>query len=74
MSNLTLEERVAALEERMEELRREREPNGEMPWWERWHGAFKNSPSFVEAARLGAEYRKAQPTAADEYDREQQGR
>lgn len=66
MSNRTLEERVAALEEQVEELSREKEPTCETPWWERHIGLFKDSPNFEEAMRLGAEYRRSQPTPADE--------
>jgi hypothetical protein len=37
----------------------------ERPWRHRHFGAFKDDPTFDEAVRLGAEYRKAQPNAAD---------
>lgn len=37
-----------------------------VPWWEHHFGAFKDSPYYEEAMQLGAEYRRSQPTAADE--------
>ncbi len=65
MPNQTLEERISALERRVDELTRQ-DQCAENPWWERHIGAFKDSPLFDEAMRLGAEYRRSQPTAADE--------
>jgi len=66
MSNQTLEERVAALEQRVEKLTREKDCEAEKPWWERHYGAFKDSPYFEEAVRLGAEYRRSQPMPGDD--------
>ena len=74
-TSLTLEERVAALEAGMEQLKRERSTTpavtasatmSRKPWWERRFGAFKDYPMYEEAMRLGAEYRRSQPTPADE--------
>ena len=62
----TLEERVSELEAKMEKVLAEKsEPESEAPWWERMFGAFKDSPNYESAVRRGAEYRKAQPNAAD---------
>ena len=36
------------------------------PWWERRFGAFTDDPLYEEAMRFGAEYRKSQPTPADD--------
>jgi hypothetical protein len=68
MAALTLEERVAALEEEVARLKRERASAVEarVPWWERRFGAFKDDPLYDEAMRLGEEFRLSQPTPADE--------
>jgi len=71
MATASLEERVAALEAEVERLKQARmgEPaKTEMPWWERRFGAFKDDPMYEEAMRLGVEYRRSQPTPADEDD------
>jgi hypothetical protein len=62
----TLEQRVAELEEKVARLTGEKPEVGQqLPWWDKWFGAFKDDPDFDEAVRLGAEYRKSQPNAAD---------
>ena len=68
MAAISLEERVAVLEQEVARLKRERRQAAEptVPWWERRFGAFKDDPAYDEAMRLGAEYRRSQPTAADE--------
>lgn len=67
MPSPTLEERVAELEKKVAHLLSEQaEKEKAVPWWERHFGAFKDSPYYEEAMRLGAEYRRSQPTAADE--------
>ena len=65
----TLEERVSALEDQIASLL-ENKPavKSEMPWYERWYGAFKDDEIFESAMRLGAEYRRSQPTAAEEIE------
>ena len=66
MATKSLEERVAELEAQVSRLLNTKAPEDkEIPWWERRFGAFKDDPYYDEAARLGAEYRRAQPTAAD---------
>jgi hypothetical protein len=64
----SLEERVAALEAEMARLKQERTSaeGASIPWWERRFGAFKDDPAYDEAMRLGAEYRRSQPTPADD--------
>ena len=42
--------------------------NTEIPWYERWKGAFRDDEIYDEAMRLGAEYRRSQPTAAKEVE------
>ena len=69
MSGMALEERVAALEAEVERLRTDvaaRSAGDGAAWWKRMFGAFKDDPMFEEAMRLGAEYRRAQPTPADD--------
>ena len=62
----TLEERVRELEQKVAQLSAEKaKATEEKPWWELWSGIFKDDPDFDEAVRLRAEYRKAQPNAAD---------
>ena len=57
----TLEERVAALEA---EVARLKQTHGnavetQKPWWEKIRGRFKDDPEYVEAMRLGREYRES---------------
>ncbi len=70
MPTATIEERLACLEEKVARLTGDQpvvNPSSE-PWWKRHSGAFKDDPLYDEAMRLGAEYRKSQPTAADSPD------
>lgn len=63
----TLEERVSALEAQLAGLLAEKQAaNTDAPWWQRRYGAFQDDEMYDEAMRLGAEYRRSQPTAADE--------
>jgi len=68
MAVVTLEERMSALEAEVaqlkERLKGER-PQVIAPWWERRFAAFQDDPVYDEAARLGAQYRRSQPTPAD---------
>ena len=65
----TLEERVSALEAQVAQLLAEQTTKkDEVPWWQRWKGAFQDDEMYDEAMRLGAEYRRSQPTAADEIE------
>lgn len=67
MAAPTLEERVSELEKKVTRLLDEKTEKAETtPWWKRHVGAFKDSPYYEEAMRLGAEYRRSQPTAEDE--------
>lgn len=67
MATPTIEERLSELEKKVARLMEEKAaPQKPAPWWERHIGAFKDSPYYEEAMRLGAEYRRSQPTAADE--------
>lgn len=68
MAVITLEERPAALESEVARLKQGHRQAVEAaaPWWERRFGAFKDDPAYEEAVRLGAEYRRSQPTPADD--------
>jgi hypothetical protein len=68
MAIVSLEERVAALEAEVAQLKRERQGVTKMPlpWWERRFGAFKDDPIYDEAMLLGVAYRTSQPTPQDE--------
>lgn len=61
MANITLEERVAALEAELALLKKERtkEAQPKRPWWEEIRGTFKNDPAYEEAMRLGREFRES---------------
>lgn len=58
---LKIEARVAALEAEVEQLKEKLEaPKPEpKPWWEGIIGAFADDPDFLEAMRLGREYRES---------------
>lgn len=65
----TLEERVSALEVQVAQLLADKNAaKTEVPWYERWKGAFQDDEIYDEAMRLGAEYRRSQPTAAEEIE------
>jgi hypothetical protein len=64
----TVEERVSALEAQVAQLLAEKGSTAEVAWYERWRGAFQDDALYDEAMRLGAEYRRSQPTAADEVE------
>jgi hypothetical protein len=71
MASQSIEERLTALEAevaQLKELLANGKPEAKSPWWERRFGAFKDDPDYEEAMRLGAEYRRSQPTPADEGD------
>ena len=62
MASVTLEERVAAVEQERaqlkQELKVERETSS-LPWWEKVAGTFSESEHYDEAMRLGREYRES---------------
>ncbi len=69
MSTLTLEERVAVLETKVEEIKQQRETDKSdesVPWWERFVGIFENNPDFEEAVRYGQQWRSSEEAFADE--------
>ena len=71
MPSATVEERLADLEVKVTELNRKIATQAQehvAPWWEQWVGAFKDNPDFEAAMKRGADYRRSQPTAAEDYD------
>lgn len=57
MSNAELVKRVEALEAEMARLRRDVVETPKEPWWKAIRGSFAGDPLFLEAMRLGREYR-----------------
>lgn len=68
MATATLEERVEKLEEKVTRLLEKSAATPQAAWWQKHVGAFANNPLYDEAMRLGAEYRRSQPNAADAPD------
>jgi hypothetical protein len=66
MAVVTVEERLSALEEKMAQILATE--TKDIPWYERRYGAFAGDEMYDEAMRLGAEYRRSQPTAAEEIE------
>lgn len=69
MANPTLEKRVSELEQKVADLMEKKEeiPHSNL-WVRKWFGAFKDDPAFDSAMERGAEYRRSQPTPAEEQD------
>ena len=68
MATSTLEERVSELEAKVASLQEKNGSKNEKSWIDRWYGVYKDD-DFAEAAmRLGQEYRRSQPNAADSPD------
>lgn len=67
MPTETVEERLTALEQKMERLLDEKaqEPR-QIPWWEKIYGSFAGSEDYDEAMRLGREYRQSQRLPEDD--------
>jgi len=60
MTTMKLKDRVAALEAevaRLKEIVINSRPKE--PWWKEIVGAFRGDPAFLEAMRLGREYRES---------------
>jgi hypothetical protein len=62
MAITELEKRVTRLEAEVERLKLERPAPTPVkkPWWEEIRGTFKDDPAYVEAMRLGREWRQSQ--------------
>ena len=62
MPTVTLEERVAMLEQELAQLKQQLKAetsSAPLPWWEKIAGTFANSENYDEAMRLGREYRES---------------
>jgi hypothetical protein len=61
VATVKLEDRVAALEAEVAKLKAklEGQAGAEVPWWKKIRGSFANDPAFLEAMRLGREYRES---------------
>jgi hypothetical protein len=57
---VTLEERVAILEQEILALKRQLRQPAVVPWWEQISGAFANTSVFDEAVEFGRPYRASQ--------------
>lgn len=69
MSTPTLEERVTAQENEIEQLKRQKtnvSSRNDGPSWRKIVGVFKDDPEFQEAVRLGREYRESLRPKDDE--------
>ncbi len=58
MISKKLEERVAALEVEMAQVKAQIAATTK-PWWEEIAGTFQNDPIYAEAMRLGRKYRES---------------
>jgi len=62
MSTEALEDRLAAVENEVAQLKHELaadKSQGRSAWWEKMFGSFADSEGFEEAVRLGREYRES---------------
>lgn len=61
MNATNLEERIAALEREMREVKSvlKTVSGTQRPWWERLAGTFKDDPLFDEIVEAGAAYRRS---------------
>jgi hypothetical protein len=57
MATGPLEDRVAALETEMARLKAKIEDDA--PWWKKIWGTFADDPMYLEAMRLGRQYRQS---------------
>lgn len=65
----TIEERIAAIEQELAELKQQiqrQRASPPIPWWEKIAGTFANSEHYDEAMRLGREYRESLRPKDDE--------
>jgi hypothetical protein len=58
-SSTSLEDRVAALENELAEIKRRMAVQGSGDWFARVAGSFEHEPDFDEVLRLGREMRRS---------------
>jgi hypothetical protein len=56
---MTIEERLAVLEQDVAELKRRAQPSDAANWLTKVAGSMKDEPDFTEVLRLGREIRRA---------------
>lgn len=66
MTTMTLEERVALLEQELLLLKQQLPKPAAIPWWEQIGGVFADTPAFKVAVDIGRQYRESQRPTADE--------
>jgi len=60
MSAGGLEERVAALEKELADLKKQlSKVEDKRPWWEKIYGAFEGDPLYLKAMEYGRKYRES---------------
>ena len=59
MAANSLEQRVAALEAEIGKLREMVKSSDEVPWWRKIAGTFAGDAAYVEAMKLGRQYRES---------------
>jgi hypothetical protein len=64
--NITIEERLTALERQMEEIKQQlAHERTQGNWIDKVAGSHKDDPVFAEIVRLGREFRRSQPFPED---------
>ena len=69
MATRTLEDRMTAMEQELEQLKQQLQadlPRNIEPGWKQIVGVFKDCPEFEEAVRLGREWRESQRMVYEE--------
>ncbi len=60
MATMTLEERVAILEQELLGLKRQFTKPAAVPWWEQISDVFADTPAFDEMVAFSCQYRASQ--------------
>jgi hypothetical protein len=75
MSTAELQQRIETLEQEVVRLKAKVEgKDAGKPWWEQIAGTFANDPAFLEAMRLGREYRESLRPKPAKQGKRQDGR